>query len=370
VLGAALLGLEAATDPVRALFAYTAAFAFCVSVALGALVFIQLVHAAHAVWVIPLRRLVEAPATTIPLYLVLFVPLAVGYRYLYPWAHPWLIADLESRAHAVQVARWFNPAFFVARAYLYLLVWTGVALVLRRASVKQDEGKQPKLTERQRTFSAATLPLIAFTLSFAAFDWFMPLVAGWSDDLYGIYFFVGGFFGAIGLLAVSTGIAVRSGILPHEVGPSHMSAVGRVLLTSVILWSYIAAVTLILIWIANLPRETRFFSERVRGAWVYVSWVLFLGHFLVAFLVMLLRSLKRHAVSLAAAGAWAVAMHVVDVYWLIVPSSGRSPSLLDAGALLAVGGVVTMFAVWRFKAVRPYPVGETYLGHALRYEAE
>ncbi len=370
IAGAVILLIENALDPARAAFSYVAAFAFSLGVALGALLLIQIVDTAHADWVIPLRRLVEAVAGTLPLHVVLFLPVALRYRTLYPWARPSSFSEPEVRAQIAHVGAWFAPSFFFARAALYLLVWSAVALVLRHASTAQDRTRAAALTDRQRSVGSATIPLVAITLTLAAFDWFMSLVPGWASDLYGVYFFAGGFFGAVALLAVQTWAALRAGVLPAGVGPSHVSAVGRLLLTGVILWSYIAAASLILIWIANLPREVRFYSERVAGGWAYVTWALVLGHFLVPFLLLLLRSLKRRAASLALVGAWALLMHALDVYWLVVPSSARSPHILDLGAFLAVIGATASFGAWQFAREEPYPSGDPGLGRALRYESE
>jgi hypothetical protein len=305
-----------------------------------------------------------------PLYLFFFLPIALGHRWLYPWAHP---ADYASEIIHQQLAHaraWNTPAFFVARAYFYLAAWTLVSFVLRRASVLQDKTGEDVLTERQRAWSAATIPVVGITLTFAAFDWFMALVPAWSSDLYGVYFFAGGFVGAIGLVTVLVWAGLRARILPPEVGASHVSAIGRVLLTAVIFWTYIAATSLILIWIANLPREITFYLARVSGAWAVFSGVLVFGHFLVPFLLLLQRGLKRRPASLAIVGGWVLLMHALDAYWLVVPSMNQPPHLLDVGGFLAVAGVALAFGAWRFSLAEPYPIRDPNLSRGLRYESE
>jgi hypothetical protein len=369
VVGWILLAIEASQNLERALFAYTGGFAFCVSTALGALIFIQIVDTGHVVWVIPLRRAMEAISSTLPIYLLLFLPIAFGHRRL----HPWIFQNASGgtlQPHYEHARQWLEPVFFVIRAYIYLSAWTFVSVLLRRASVRQDRTADPLWTLRQRAWGAAMIPVIAFTLTFAAFDWFMALVPGFASDLYGVYFFAGGFVAALGLGAVLLWACLRAEILPKEVGPSHVSAVGRVLLTSVILWSYIAAVSLILIWVGNLPREASFYIARVQGGWAVFSWLLLLGHFLAPFLVLLVREWKRHPSALAVIGAWMTVLHALDVYWLVIPQMNFVPRPLDVGGFLTVLGFATAVGAWQFSRAHAFPIGDPNLGRALRYETE
>jgi hypothetical protein len=369
-VGVALLALELDIVGERAFFAYTAGFAFAISTALGALVLLLIVNTGHVVWVVPLRRLLENVAATLPVFLVLFLPIVVGYRTLYPWARPGDFPSGQVHEQLVLAARWMNPRFFFARAYGHLCLWTFVSQVLLRDSVRQDETGGERLTERQRTFSAAMIPVVGLSLTFASFDWFMSLVPGWSSDLYGVYFFAGGLLASLGLLAVLTWAARRASLLPREVGTSHVSAIGRLLLTAVIFWTYIGVATVILIWVADLPREIPFLAQRVTGGWAVIAGTLVFGHFVVPFLALLPRELKRHAAPLAVLGAWLLVMHAVDSYWLVVPSSGLPPHALDIGGVLAVGGAAVAFGAWRASLASPYPLRDPNLSRSLRYESE
>ena len=91
-LGLGVLGLAATAgrafmgeDGGRvALHAYTIAFAYWLGLALAALILLGIWHAAKAKWVVAVRRPVEIIASTMPLFAVLFVPLVIGMKKLYP----------------------------------------------------------------------------------------------------------------------------------------------------------------------------------------------------------------------------------------------------------------------------------------------
>ena len=134
-------------------------------------------HAFGAKWMVVLRRPLEAMATTVALFAVLFVPIALGMKHLYIWVDP--PADKLGREALKLLAH--------KRAYLNVdLLHRARGLLLpglRRSSssrlfgwsTKQDETGEVDLTRRQRLLGTGALPFIALVFTFAAFDWLMSL---------------------------------------------------------------------------------------------------------------------------------------------------------------------------------------------------
>lgn len=354
----------------HAVFAYTASFVFAVTVAAGALLFVMIAHTARARWFVLFRRCAEAIAAPMPLFLVLFLPIALGVRTLYPWARPIEPgSDPELARMLAHQQVWMNPPLFIARAYVCLGAWTLLALALRRDSIASDEGGGEAHARRERLLSAVGLPVMAVTLTVAAFDWVMPLSPSWASDMLGVYLFAGSLAGAVAAIAVAAWLARRAGVLPDAVKADHFHALGRVMLVGVIFWGYIAFAQFLLVWIADIPREALFFGARVRRGWAAVSAILLFAHFVVPFLLLLSRSLKRRPAPLAAVGAWLLGAHALDVYWLCVPPAGDGPRGLDGAWMIGLAAACAAFGAWRFAAVRPVPVHDPELGEALRYES-
>jgi hypothetical protein len=361
-------------DARHAAFAYLAAFGVGLSGALGGLLFLMIAHVSRARWFVVLRRLAEAIAATLPLLLLLFVPVAFLAHVIYPWARPLDSLDAEARHAVLSRGGWFHPAFFLTRAALYFATWIGVATLLRRASLAEDAhpGERAllrQLVERQRAISGLALPPVALTLTFAAFDWFMSVDATWASDMYGVSFFAGGLTSAIGLLAVVAWTAGRAGVLPVGVSPAHFHALGRVLLTCVVFWAYISFCQLLLVWIADLPRETAYYIDRVQGGFGAVSVALGVGHFGLPFFALLSRGLKHRAGALALVGAWLVAAHALDVYWLIVPALKGGLHVLDAAPVVFVVASCVAMGTWRFLSAAPVSRNDPHLAQSLRYES-
>ena len=369
LVGLTLGAVELVIDPKHALYAYTAGFLVALTIALGALLFVMIAHTARARWFVVFRRLTGAVAATTPIFVVLFVPIALGVRWLYPWARASGDLDAESRAWAAHAHVWLNVPFFLARSFVYLFTWSALAILLRRDSIASDTHPSEALVGRQRFVSAAGIPVMAITLTLASFDWVMSLNARWSSDIMGVYLFAGALAGAVGATAVVAWLVWRAKILPAEVGPAHFHALGRVLLVAVIFWAYIGFAQFLLVWIADMERESSFYVDRSRGGWSYVAALLFFAHFAVPFFLLLSRSLKRAPALLAAVGAWLVCAHALDVYWLVVPALHGGMRWLDLAILVGVVGLAAAYGASRFFAARPVPIHDPELGESLRYES-
>src|SRR5580704_11629316 len=103
-------------------------------------------HAARARWMVVVRRPLEAMAGAIVVFPVLFLPIAIGMRALFPWAGSTAGLDDEAVRLLHHRAPYLNPTFFLVRAAIYFAVWLVFARLLWRWSTRQDESGAPDLT--------------------------------------------------------------------------------------------------------------------------------------------------------------------------------------------------------------------------------
>jgi hypothetical protein len=375
-VGALGLVLGAFLDRAHLFHAYLAAYAYAVSIAGGALIFLMIGHAMGAGWPVVVRRLTETIVASWPLLALLFLPILFGITTLYPWAR----SDMSDIAGAPgdEIARglvhakrsYLNVPFFVVRSAVYLLVCSVVSALLRRWSLERDADPRADVEGRLRALSAGGLPAVALSFSFASFDWLMSLTPTWFSTMYPVYWFSGGFVAALALLVRITFAAQQEGLLP-EVSLSHYYALGRMLLAFVIFWAYAAYFQFFLIWIANRPEEVSFFVDRIQGPWRAISVTLVVAQFVAPFFALLSYRSKHRPRLLAGVAAWILAAHYLDVHWLVMPSARPSAPYhwLDLAALLAVGGACTAFSVTRLRGRAILPIHDPALPRAVRYES-
>jgi hypothetical protein len=367
VLGVALLAFSGRADPQRALAAWLVAFVFFLTIALGCLYFVLIHTAMQGAWGVVVRRVAENAAGTLPLFAFLFLPLALGLHQLYPWSRPDAAQD--------PLLRWkqpyLNEAFFYARAALYLAVWSATALWFLRLSSRQDREPSEALAARLRRFSGPLLIPLGLTHTFAAFDWLMSLDPHWYSTIFGVYSFSGALVGGFAFLGLAAVAMRRAGLLPGVMSAEHLHDLGKLLFAFTTFWAYIAFSQYFLIWYGNLPEETVYYRHRLEGPWLAASALLAVGHFAVPFFYLLPRAVKRSPAALAAGAGWMLLMHLLDVYWMVVPAvpgHGASPGLLDVGALLAVGGAFLAVFAWRLRRQPLVPVGDPRLAESLAFE--
>ena len=346
VAGAVLTAIFAIYDPTRAVLGWLAAFGVALGAALGALILAMVFHVTNAKWPAAVRPQLMGIVRTLPVLLVLFVPIALGRT------HP--VPEIPEQR------MWLAPPFLLARAVLYFAIWIGLSQALTNADARYAKEPTPENAARQRFISGAGLPVTALTLTFASFDWFMSVEPGWVSNMYGVYFFAGGMAGA---LAATTLLLRRA-----KVGPDVIGAVGRLLFMSTVFWAYIAFFQLMLVWIANIPREVGFYALRWEGGYRYLSLVLLFGKFVVPFLVLLPRANKRRIELLTIAAGWLLLMDACDLSWLVLPRAGGFLRARDLAPFFAVIGLVVAFGIWRARRAAP-SVSDASLAEALRYRA-
>jgi hypothetical protein len=277
---------------------------------------------------------------------VLFVPVLLGVHWLYPWAHP---ADFAAPVRRILIHRQaaMNPGFFALRAALFLGLWSFMALGLRRQSFAMERGADvERCARRSRGLSYAGLPLVALSSGFAAFDWFMSLDAEFSSTMFGALWIAlclfAGIFSVILLVAACRRVADAP-----ELGPSHYSALGRLLLAFLVFLAYCEFFQFMLCWIGDRPNEAQWFLRHSAG--MYWGSVLFLifGQLTIPFLFLLSYRLKRRPAPLTAIAAWCALCHYVHLHWLIVPQSTGAPlAWSDPLALIAVLSITAAFGLW------------------------
>lgn len=346
------LGL-AAGGPERLWWSYLAAFVFWIGVALGSLALSMLHHLSGGEWGVVIRRPLESASRTLPLMVLLFLPLAFVLPRLYAWARPAEVAA----SHVLQHKQpYLNVPFFLLRAAIYLATWLVLTYLLDRWSREQDRSGDPRVYDRMRMLSGPGLVAYALTVSFASFDWVMSLDAEWFSTIFGILT-----IGGQGLSALAFIVAVLVLLSQHEplagrVKPTQLHDLGKLILAFVMLWAYFNFSQLLIVWSGNLPEEIPWYVRRLQGGWQWVGLGLILFHFALPFLLLLSRSLKRRPQSLVAVACFLLVMRAVDTIWLIAPEfQGQRPSLaglgvvLDVLALVGVGGIWVWFFFYQLK---------------------
>jgi hypothetical protein len=325
--------------------AFLVGYLFWIGITLGCMALLMLQHLTGGDWGFMMRRVMESAMNTLPLMAALFVVILFGMRMLYPWVTA--IGDPLIEAKAP----YLNVPFFIVRAVAYFGIWLLISTFLSRWSRRQDDAFHPGEQVKMQNLSGAGVLIYGLTWTFAAVDWAMSTDPHWFSTIYGVLL-----MGGHAVSAISFMIAMAVLLLPYPpfaelFKPKHLHDLGKLLLAFVMLWAYFNFSQLLIVWSGNLPEEIPWYIERFRGGWAYVSAALLLLHFMLPFVLLLSRDIKRHGRAISRVAALVLVMRLVDTMWLVVPSMhwrGEGPSAISGVLYLlvpiAIGGVwMTIF---------------------------
>jgi hypothetical protein len=372
-LGVVLGAAGFLTDRVRFGHSYLVGFMFTATICVGALLWVVILHLTKSGWSVAPRRILEWISQGTVALLPLFIPIIA----LAPSLWTRWMGDAAKHDKLVQLkSAYLDPAFFYARAAVFLVVWAGIATWYYRLSREQDETGSRTLSARMQGFAPVAILLLAISLTFAGFDWVMSLDPHWYSTMFGVYIFAGGAVTSLATLSMLILVFRKHGVGGDLLTVEHQHDTGKYLFGFTIFWAYIAFSQFMLIWYANIPEETIFFKVRWFNGWENVSIVLLFGHFILPFMILLSRTAKRTGLLGLGAGLLFV-MHFVDMYWLIMPNLNReggfglstfAPSWIDLGGLLLPFGLTAAWLSYRVLGDPAFPLKEPYIPEALKDE--
>lgn len=342
-----LIGLF--VDRAQFFHSYLVGFIFWTGITLGSLALLMLQHLTGGVWGLVIRRVLEASTRTLPLMLILFVPIIFGLKLIYPWTS----SEFMSQTAALQQkTTYLNPGFFIIRAAIYFAFWSLCAGLLNWLSLQQDRTAHKRIRKQLQMISGPGLGLLIVSITFAAIDWVMSLEPAWSSTIFGLIFVASWSLSALAFAIVTMSWLSKRAPMDKVAQPRHFHDWGNLLLAIVMLWTYFAFSQYLIIWSGNLPEETIWYVARKHGGWGVIALAIVILQFAFPFLTLLSRAAKKSSERLATLAALILVMRVIDVIWLIEPAFNAEHfhvSWMDIVAPVAIGGLWIATFAWQLQ---------------------
>jgi hypothetical protein len=338
--------------------AYLFAYMFWLGVSLGSMALVMLHNLTGGAWGQIVRRIAQGAAMVTPLMLVLFIPILFGMHDLFPWSRPDEIASDEVIRHRHV---YLNIPFFIVRAVIYFVVWIGLTVWVGTLARKLEWTGEETARTTLRGVSAVGLILYLLTVTHAGTDWAMSRDTEFYSTTFGFIISTGQTLSALAFAIIVLAITGAPGGLtagispytrppvnpPENSSPNLLNDIGNILLTLVILWTYVSFMQLLVIWMGNTGEDNGYYVRRglsQTNPWRWVGLAIITLHFFVPFFVLLFRGTKRYMKSLTAIAVVLFIMHIVEQYWLIRPDPDlKGPhfalSWLDFASWAAIGGL-------------------------------
>lgn len=360
----------------QALRSWLLGYIFWGGIGLGSLGVLMLQYLTGGAWGVVIRRTLEAGTRTLPVILLMFLPLAIGVgtRSAFEWTH------LPATDHVMEHrGLYMVPWFWILRSVIYFGLWGVMIHLLNKWSIEQEATNSVEdsrlVLEKASRFSGPTLVIYCLVVTFAAVDWMLMLEAHWFSTIWGLLFVAGWGLSCycfnVFILANLSDKAPMDGI----VGKRHFHDLGKLMLALTMVWAYFNFSQFLIIWAGNLPEETGYFITRMKGGWGYMGIALVVFHFAFPFLVLLQQDFKRRARWLATLAVFILVMRLVDMFYIIGPSNriaGGEPgafviSWMDFVGPIAVGGIWLWWFFGELMKRQIVPVKDPYFEGAVEH---
>ena len=379
IAGAILSVIGLIASPTEFGYSWLLAFAFFLSLALGALFLVMVHHLTDAGWSVGIRRFCEHIASLLfPWLAVMFLPILVltlcGHG-PYTWMH--VTDPKDNNLITAKFPVFTIPGFCITSALLFA-VWWLLSSRLAYWALRQDVTGDALCTHKLRFHSGWGIVAFAITLTLAAVLWIKALQYQRYSCIYGVYFFGSCAWVTLGTVYVLAVILQRQRILDGVLQPNHFYFLGVLFFGFTVFQAYTEFAQYFVVWNANMPIETFYYLIRENGNWWWASLILIFGHFFIPFFVMLPVWVKTDFKIMLPVCVAAWFLHALDLAFNIFPALHPLGYPLQwiwlpVGCLLFMGGFLTTKFLQKFQSHPPYPQKDPRLLEAMGvhfYEAE
>jgi hypothetical protein len=297
--------------------------------ALGSLILLLIYRMTGGQWGRSLQPFLHAGALLAPIIWLLLIPLLFL---------PDLGTMVGEREHAATGAlAAYESQTGVAIRYVVI----GVLLALISWGARRAGG-----SFKLRWVGPVGLIALVFALHLAAVDWLFALAPGWYSTGFPLIWMGGHTVSGLAA-AIAAGIfAGRPAAATGTSGRHEGIDWGNLLLATVLFWSYVSFVHLLIMWQGNIALEVAWYIDRATPGWGAVIGVIAVFHLFLPLLMLFFRAFKRSSRALGGLAGTLVGLQAMHTCWLIFPSLHPGAAMLVLAALFALAAFGVFFAFY------------------------
>jgi hypothetical protein len=364
IVGLLIFLIYLAVDADRAWRAFYINWLYFAAISSAGVTLAAVQRIATARWSREVVRFVEGFVAFLPVafvFLVLIVTL--GYSHIFPWAH--VMPPVEEKRF------YLAPGFFIPRVLILFAVIMILALWFVYTSVRLDVGVVPEAgaswaagirarmrrgfgderRELHTTHSRQGVLCVFIILTFGffwealAFDLSMSLDMHFESTLYGWWWFMTAWIGAIMVFSLLTMWWRKTLHGESLVQERHFHDLGKLGFAFTAFWGYLTFGQYLVLWYGNMAEETHFFRLRGIGPWAPLTAIIAVLVFVLPFFGLLSRAAKVYLPTFALF-AWSSIIGIwLQRYGEVYPSLYGIPAHMPLG-IPELGLLLFYLGVW------------------------
>ncbi|MEN8120451.1 MAG: quinol:cytochrome C oxidoreductase [Bacteroidota bacterium] len=366
-IGVIALGIGFSTGADRAWANVLLNSYYFLSLAVGASFFLAIQYITQSGWSAMFKRIPEAMGTFIPVgAVILLLFLVFGSHSVYHWSHAEEVAKDELLTHK---APYLNLTFMIIRYVVFVGSWVLLAAMLRKYSLREDEVGGLKYFKKSEFLSKIFIFVLAFTFTLATIDLVMSVNPHWFSTLFSAKNFMTAFFHGAATITLIAILLNRNGFLP-QLNKYHLHDFSKYIFMLSIIYGYLWYSQYFLIWYANIPEETVYYTTLMNGSWkplfiadIVINWAF-------PFLFLMLNVIAKNPKALMFTAILLFVGQWIDLYLQIMPGSTgvNVIGFVEIGTYLGFFGLF-MFVVSRSLSKAPIvPKNHPYLQESIAHK--
>ena len=342
----------------------------------GALFFVALQYAANAGWATLVKRVAEGISGYIPIgFVLLLITLIFGGSQIYHWLHYEHEGLKEGTEGFDKIlagkSAFLNSKFLFLGVPLFGLIWYSFRIILRRLSMREDNGADISIFKKSITYSAAFLVIFGFTFSIFIWLAIMSIDAHWYSTIYTVNNFAVMFVTSTTIIAFFT-IYLKSKGYMELVSSEILHDLGKFMFAFCIFWAYTWLAQFLLIWYANIHEEVVYYQIRLHGYFRPIFFVNLFINFFIPFLLLMTRNAKRNPKSLLIVGSIILIGHWIDIFLMVMPgvlgSQATGIGFLEIGMPIAFAGLFIYVVLACISKANLYAINHPYIIESATYD--
>lgn len=367
---------------------YIASFVFWIGVSHSGTFISGVLHLTKADWRIPVTRISELMTVFAVTVSALFVFYHLGRVWMIYYMIPYP-NQREIWPNFRSPLMWDATAIFTysvsSTLYLYVPLIPDFALLRDRMQGWRHRlyrclslGWSGSATEWKMLHAAIRIiaPLIVMVMisvhSIVGWDFGVALVPGWHSTIFAPYFVLGAVHSGLGMVVIGLYLIRRAYRLQAYISGEHFDKLGKLMLTTTLLWGYLYFAERLTVWYGGVPDEMVVLDAQLTGVFAVPHWIMVACNFVVPLGLLVWPPIRRAPLWMLLIGLIINVGMYLERILILVPSLSRPrlpyvwtsylPSAIETTILIGTAALFTLMYLLAIKVVPVITIWEEKVG--------
>ncbi len=365
VIGAIAIIAGFATDSARTWPNILLNNMYFITISIGALMFYGIQYITGSSWSALFQRIPLAAGAFLPAGFILMLLLYFGLHDIYEWSHPGITETDKLIAHK---APFLNVPFFMIRIIIYFALWIPLFIMMRKMAKKEDLKGGEQWYFKSAFYSKVFIFVAVLIFSLAAVDWVMTIDAHWYSTIFGFRAMITSMYYGTAVIILLVFFLKNLGFLT-ELNEAHRHDLARYLFRFSIVFGYLWFMQFLILWYANIPELTVYYSPRFLGEWQLFFYLEPLINFAIPFVVVMADNTGRKKPVMIGISALLMVGLWISLSLQIMPGSYGVLKLgfIEIGIWLGYAGMYLLMVFTALSRIKVVPVNHPMLKESIHH---